>query len=351
MWLACLLALGIGLLRNDARTVRALDGHAIPVEQIDVFLHAQMASLGLPGLSIAVVNDGATVYHRTLGLRSLDSKDAVTEDTLFDAGSMSKTPFAVFVMRMVERGLLDLDRPLYTYLPNADIAYDDRYRSITARMVLSHTSGLPNWRSLNADGRLDIKFTPGTQYLYSGEGFEYLADVVAHLAGVGKNGLQDLFAKDVAVPLGMRDAYYTWNDYVASHQASGHIDGRVAKGWGMSAAKPGFGAAYSLQTEAVSYARFVSAMIRGEGLRKETYDTMLEARVKTPTEGVSYGLGIMVRPSRFGTDYLHDGYNQNFSSAFMFNRERRFGYVFFTNCNRGMEFNRRLEPFLTTGEK
>lgn len=90
---------------------------------------------------------------------------------------------------MVDQGILNLDQPLYTYLPYSDIAHDDRYKLITARMILCHTSGFPNWRFLNADKKLDIKFTPGTQYLYSGEGFEYLANVIAYLKNIQKNDL------------------------------------------------------------------------------------------------------------------------------------------------------------------
>jgi CubicO group peptidase (beta-lactamase class C family) len=347
---ALLMCLVLGLPRGDGPSIQALSGRPLTVGRVDAFLQAQMESLGLPGLSIAIINDGRVVYHRALGVTNVDTREKVTADTLFDAGSMSKTPFAFLVMKLAEDGTLSLDQPLYTYLPNPDLAYDDRYKLITARMVLSHTSGLPNWRFLNKDGRLDIKFTPGTRYLYSGEGFEYLANVVAHLEGVPKNGLQDLFAKEVAVPLGMGHASYTWNPFVAAHQASGHVDGRVAKGWGLTVDKPEFGASYSLQAEAVGYANFIVAMIRGEGLKKTTYDEMLKPRVKTPADGVWYGLGIRVKPSAFGTEYLHDGYNLNFSSAFMFNRERRFGYVFFTNCGKGLDFDARLEPFLTTGK-
>ena len=334
----------------DAQSLKTLSGKQLAIAQVDEFLNRQMNSLGLPGLSIAIINDAHVVYYRALGVTNVETKVKVTADTLFDAGSMSKTPFALLVMNMVEQGTLSLDQPLYTYLPNPEIAYDDRYKLITARMVLSHTSGLPNWRFLNKDGKLDIKFTPGTQYLYSGEGFQYLADVVAHLKHIQKNGLQELFEKEIANPLGMQQAHYVWSDYVAKHQATGHVDGKVSWGWGMSAGKPDFAAAYSLQTEAMSYSRLLIAMIRKEGLKKETYDTMLKAQVKTPTDNVSYCLGIMVKPSEFGNEYMHDGYDRNFYSAFMFNTDHRFGYVYFTNCgNNGIEFNEKLELFLTNG--
>jgi CubicO group peptidase (beta-lactamase class C family) len=312
-----------------------------------------MDSFGLPGLSIALINNAKIIYSRTLGVTNVDTKEKVTEETLFDAGSMSKTPFTYLVMKMVEKGILNLDQPLYTYLPYPDIAYDDRYKLITARMVLSHTSGFPNWRFFNKDNKLDIKFTPGTQYLYSGEGFEYLANVVAHLKNIQKNDLQDLFQAEVSTPLGMQYAYYTWNDYLQEHRATGHVDGKVfSTEWGLNANNPNFFASYTLQSEAISYAKFIIAMIKEEGLKKETYNEMLRIHIKIPseTDSIFMCLGIMMKHSEFGNEYLHDGDNYNFTCAFMFNKEHKFGYVFFTNCNKGIEFNKKLESFLTNGK-
>ncbi|MGD0781303.1 MAG: serine hydrolase domain-containing protein, partial [Candidatus Aminicenantales bacterium] len=335
--------------KEDIKKISTLNGNEITPAEMDKYLKNQMDLIGLPGLTIAIINDAKIIYHRTLGVTNVDTKEKVSKETLFDAGSMSKTPFAYLVMKMVEQGILNLDQPLYIYLPYPDIAYDDRYKLITARMVLSHTSGFPNWRILNKDKKLDIKFTPGTQYLYSGEGFEYLANVVAHLKNIQKNDLQNLFEDEVSTPLGMPYAFYTWNDYVAKHQATGHVDGKVSEGWGMNANKPDFGAAYSLQTEAISYAKFIIAMIQEKGLKKTTYDEMLKAHVQISpkNDSISYCLGIEMKPTRFGNEYMHDGYNLNFYSAFMFNKEQKFGYVFFTNCNKGTDFNKKLESFLT----
>jgi CubicO group peptidase (beta-lactamase class C family) len=337
----------------DIQKINTLSGNEITIVDMDNYLKAQMDSFGLPGLSMALINDAKIVYSRTFGVTNVDTKEKVTEETLFDAGSMSKTPFTYLVMKMVEKGILNLDQPLYTYLPYPDIAYDDRYKLITARMVLSHTSGFPNWRFFNKDNKLDIKFTPGTQYLYSGEGFEYLANVVAYLKNIQKNDLQDLFQAEVSTPLGMQNAYYTWNDYIQKHRATGHVDGKVlSTEWGLNANNPNFFASYTLQSEAISYAKFIIAMIKEEGLKKETYNEMLRIHIKIPsdTDSIFMCLGIMMKHSEFGNEYLHDGDNYNFTCAFMFNKEHKFGYVFFTNCNKGIEFNKKLESFLTNGK-
>ena len=343
--------------KEKIKKIITLSGNEISIVEMDRYLKAQMDSLRIPGMSIAIINDAKIVYHRTLGVTNVDTKEKVTDETIFDAGSMGKPLFAYLVMKMVDKGILNLDQPLYTYLPYPDIAYDERYKLITARMVLCHTSGFVNWRFYNEDNKLDIKFTPGTSFGYSGEGFEYLANVVAHLNNIPKNGLQDLFEKEVAGPLGMQYAYYIWNDYLEKHRANGHVNGKVLiTDWGTSAKNPNFFAAYSLQTEAKSYANFVIAMMKEEGLKKTTFDEMLKVQVVFPTylytkdapktDSSSWCLGIEKKHSEFGDEYLHGNNNYNFTGGFMFNQEQKFGYVFFTNCNEGIEFSKRLDLFL-----
>jgi len=343
--------------KGNAENIKTLSGKEITAAEMDEFLKAQMDSLGIQGMSIAIINDAKIVYHRNLGVINVDTKEKVTDETLFDAGSMSKPVFAFLVMKMVEKGILDLDQPLYTYLPYSDIAYDNRYKLITARMVLCHTSGFVNWRFMNKDNKLELKFTPGTSFGYSGEGYEYLANVVAHLNNIPKNGLQDLFEEEVAVPLGMQHAYYTWSENVEKHRATGHVDGKVAVApWATSAKNPNFQAAFSLQTEAVSYANFVVAMMNEEGLNRTLFDEMLKVQVKFPTillnpsapksDSSTWCLGMEKKASELGDEYSHDNNNWNFTSAFMFNSQQKFGYAFFTNCNKGIEFEKRLELFL-----
>jgi len=314
---------------------------------MDTFLKSQMDSIGIPGLSFALINDGQIVYHRTFGVANVETNQCVSNETIFDAASMTKTPFAFLVMRLAEKGILDLDKPLFTYLPYPDIAHDKRYKSITARMVLSHTTGFPNWRFFNKDGKLDIKFTPGTQFLYSGEGYEYLANVIAHLMKIEKNNLQELFNEEIAKPLGMDKTYFTWNSWLEEHRATGHVDGKAAKGYGINSKKPNFYASYSMQTEAASYAKFLIGVMNEEGLKKESYDDMLKEQfpnTSKPGKG-QWGLGIAIKPTEFGDEYSHDGFNLNFTSAFMFNKKQKFGYVFFTNCNKGSDINKKLLKF------
>lgn len=304
---------------------------------MDQFLKTQMDSLELPGLSIAIFNDGKIVYHRALGVTNVNTKEKtdfchiplsgpnantneqVGEYSIFEAGSLSKPLFACFVMRMVDKGLLSLDTPLYKYLPYPDIAQDERYKLITARMVLCHTCGFPNWRRWNKN-ELYIKFTQGTNFSYSGEGYEYLAMAIAHLNHLALRTLDPLFQEEVAIPLGINYAYYSWNDYLYRHMVNGQFNGNPSgRGWpaaymaGMNHAEEHsmdsscFGSAYSLHSEAMSYAKFLIAMIDGKGLKKESLEEMLKAQVELSKQSDFYihsgdtarGLGIAIEPTKY----------------------------------------------------
>ena len=135
----------------------------------------------VPGLSIALAKDGALLWRRGFGVKDIRSKEPVDDNTVFEAASTSKPVFAYAVMKLCERRVMDLDTPLTTYTPDRFIEGDPRLDRITARHVLSHTSGLPNWRSKKEP--LAIRFQPGEKWDYSGEGFSYLQSVVSRLTG------------------------------------------------------------------------------------------------------------------------------------------------------------------------
>jgi len=151
--------------------------------QVDNFIETYCKYYGIPGVSLALIKDGKLVYHQTYGVRNNMTGEKVDSNTLFEAASVTKPVFALAVEKLAERGVINLDKPLYEYLPYKDIENDERYKLITARHVLTHRTGFPNWRYMNPDGKLDIKFTPGTAFGYSGEGFEYLKLVVEKITG------------------------------------------------------------------------------------------------------------------------------------------------------------------------
>jgi CubicO group peptidase (beta-lactamase class C family) len=269
-------------------------------------------------------------------------------------------------MKMVDRVLLDLDTPLYLYLPYPDIEKDERYKLITARIVLTHRTGFPNWRYFNrADSSLNVNypdlylnFTPGTRYGYSGEGFLYLAKVVAHLTGRTLQTLEPLYEQEVAVPLGMQHAWFTGNSYITEHKVSGHVDGKVqfSNGTTWPISFPTWDSTYfnpaaSLHTDAVSYANFVINWMNGKGLTKKSFEEMLKPQYKLPEDpaATETGLGVFITDTPYGTRYQHGGNNGNFQSNFVWYKSQKSGYVYFTNCDKSDAFEKHLKEFFTYG--
>lgn len=150
--------------------IKTLTGKNITATDMDKFIKNQMDSLHIPAISISIIEDGKVVYYMAQGSKD-SSNNPIDSNTLFEAASMTKPVFAYVVHKLVKRKILDLDTPLYKYYPDKDIEYDDRSKLITARMVLSHTTGLPNWRTGDT---LAFIATPGTKYGYSGEGMNIL---------------------------------------------------------------------------------------------------------------------------------------------------------------------------------
>ncbi|MFY0604315.1 MAG: serine hydrolase [Flavobacteriaceae bacterium] len=342
----------------NPNTIRSFNGKLISKAKIDAFIKHQMDSLNMPGLSMAFINDQKIIYHNVFGVKNIKTEEKVDELTIFDGGSMSKTVFSFFALKMVDQGLIDLDTPLYKYMKYPDIAYDERYKLITARMVLSHTSGFPNWRFINEDGyydpknKLKIFFQPGTKFQYSGEGYEYLALVIAHLKGIKKNELQTLIKKEIFDPLDMDHSSYIWNDYLQKHRANGHYKGKLNIGYAINAKSPDFIAAGSLQSDSRAYANFLIAIMRNKLLSEKSYQEFLKIQSISPYDkkynepSYNYGLGIVIEESPYGINYSHGGENLSHTCRYMFNKKQNVGYVFFTNSEHKMEFDKNLMAFL-----
>jgi len=349
--------------KGIAEKIKTLSGEEMTAAAMDEFLKTQMDSLNVKGISIAIINNAKVVYHRAFGIAGIadaSSLERVNDQTLFQAASISKPVFAYFVMKMVEKGLLDLDTPLYKYLPYPDIADDPRYKLITARMVLCHKTGFPNWRP-NYTGKLTIEFTPGTRFSYSGEGYMYLAKVIAHLTHTTLSNLDSVFQKEVCGPLNLQHAYFGMNGYVAKHLARGYDGNNIHEDIDFIR---NFNSAGGLCTEALSYAHFLIALMNDKGLSKQNMDEMLKAQVQLPNDdhqrkysgATEWSLGFERIPSIYGANLAHGGNNWGFSSSFLMNREKKFGYVFLANSNSCNspgcpELWRKLQPFLTGGIK
>lgn len=319
--------------------------------QVDQFIETYRQYYGIPGVSLALIKDGQLVYYHTYGVRNTMTGGNVDSTTLFEAASITKPVFAFAVQRLAERGIIDLDKPLYRYLPYADIEYDERYKLITARHVLTHRTGFPNWRWMNEDGKLNIRFTPGTQYNYSGEGFEYLKLVVEKITG---KKVEQVLEEEVIEPMGLYHTFFSRNDSLKRMAANGHYDGLPT--YDELPEKPGM--AYSMHTEATIFTRFMLYLLEQKGLSQQTYQAMFQkhsdynfaAAEEKPKVPTYMGMSLEVRETPFGKSFGHGGNNGDFKCKFEVYQDLKMGYVIFTNSNTSDPLLEALRAFLVEGK-
>lgn len=313
------------------------------VARLEALIPRLLSDGDVPGLSIALVRDGKVAWHRGFGLANASTKDPVTDDSVFEAASLSKPVFAYAVLKLVDAGTMNLDTPLVKYMPGPYDAGDDpRLQLITARHVLSHTAGFPNWRPQGQ--ALKIHFTPGERFSYSGEGYGYLAKVIEHLTG---ETLESLMGRLVFDPLGMTSSSYIWQDRYAKVKVFNH--NRV----GMTTVQrrpPAPHPAASLHTTATDYGRFVAAILNGTGLKKETLSAMLSPQsrlddvgpntidhpLKSPSPTLSWGLGWGLQQNADGTACWHWGDNGDNRAFIVAYPKLKTGVVVFTDGANGL---------------
>jgi CubicO group peptidase (beta-lactamase class C family) len=198
-----------------------------------------------------------------MGVTSAETRTPVREDTMFEAASMSKPAFAYVVLRLVDEKLIDLDRPLVQYRRPDYLPNDPNIDLVTARDVLRHSSGLPNWRNRPEDS-LTPPFKPGSRFRYSGEGFYWLQLVVERVTG---QGMDTVMRSRLFEPARMPRSTFGWDAERSRLQVHGH------KGPG-----DGEGTLAELQFNHEVGARFLSVATKwGKPMAAWTYEDVIRA--------------------------------------------------------------------------
>jgi len=313
-----------------------------------------MRAAAVPGLSIAIIKDGRVFWRRAFGVKNVVSKEPVDHDTLFEAASTSKPLFAYAVMKLCERHALTLDTPLTRYTTERFLEGDPRLDLISARQVLSHTSGFPNWRS--EEEPLAIQFTPGERWSYSGEGYSYLQSVVTHLIGGRLNpndcdrfeagvkvcatvpNIDDYMRDNLVVPFGMNASGYLWTDGMEAHVARGHDPTGKPLETNRKPSGPAlarYGMAGGLFTTPSDYAKFLLEILEPQPsdrfrLSPASLKEMLRPQVRRNPES-SWALGWEINHTPDGDFIRHGGGNPGFSCFVAASVPRKTGYVIMTN--------------------
>jgi CubicO group peptidase (beta-lactamase class C family) len=310
------------------RDVVRLDGRHLSPDALESIVETAMTRARVPALALAVINDGKVAYMAGFGYRDVERRLPLTDTTVMYAASLTKAMFAHLAMQLADDGTIALDTPIASYLSKplpsyekyADLSGDARWTRITPRMLLSHTSGLPNWRFINADGRLDLKFDPGAQYSYSGEGINLLQFIIEQRTG---KDVGDLMRARVFERFGMPHTSMTWQPSFQSELAFGYDSAGQSVGHNKRASVR---AAGSADTDLADMARFIQGVLRGDGLSDSSRRAMLapQIRIRTPHEfptpsfdttsrddaiRLSYGMGWGLFDSPYGPAFFKEGHD------------------------------------------
>lgn len=265
------------------------------ISDLETRIPLLMKKSGIPGLQIALVREGRIIWNKGFGVKNTVTKEPVTGETVFEAASLTKPLFAYVVMKLVEEKVLDLDTPLISYVPREKFEnvlghsldepgfHKDWLEKITARHILSHTSGMPHGERGKP---YPLLFAPGSRFSYSADGYYFLQVVVEHLKGEKLEILMKKYALD---PLGMKSSSMIWREGYEKTLANGH--GYLGRPEDFRKREHAHAAA-TLYTTAADYARFISAVLEGKGLKKETLEKMLTPQITVDEQkGLSWTLG------------------------------------------------------------
>jgi CubicO group peptidase (beta-lactamase class C family) len=332
---------------GQGQHVRRLDGSSISAKAIDSTVSSMMDEAHVPGVGLAILNNNRTVYIKCYGYKNKLTGALLDTASIMYAASFSKAVCAFLCMKMVDAKTLDLDKPLYRYLTKPIPDYenfvglknDERWKKITARMCLSHTTGFPNvkwfdpratYPDFDSLGVVKFYFDPGSKYAYSGEGFKLLQLALEEISG---KTFDELATELIFKPIGMRKSGYIWHDDFGEDVPIGHNEREQQN---IKSKKNKAVAGGSMVTTISDYARFITYVMQGKGIGKSTFDQMISPQIRifsktqfppisteTTTENqdirLAYGLGWGLMQTPYGRAFFKEGgddawknYNVNF---------------------------------------
>jgi CubicO group peptidase (beta-lactamase class C family) len=294
-----------------------------------------MDTHAIPGLAVAITDGGEVTYLKTFGVRRRETAAPLTADTVMYGASITKLVFAALVMQLEAEGRIDIDRPIGELLPKplpdyerfTDLAGDARWRQLTLRMLLSHTSGFPNYRffredgTFDADGKLAFAYDPDARYGYSGEGY-YLAQLVVEEA-LGLETEAELQARFFR-PLGMTRTSLLWQEHARPDFAVGYTRDGENKGHNMQSNAR---AAGSMDTTITDLSRFMAAFMGGTLINPDArarqlapgmpilsdhqFPTLAQGSGRYHREaGLSAGVGVVLFDGPQGRGFVKGGHNE-----------------------------------------
>ncbi len=316
-------------------------------------IEERMEHYGIPGVSIAVINNGKIEWTKTYGVTDKESKSPVTTETLFQAASISKPVTAYGVLTLVEQEKVALDEDINTYLKTWKVAENEftQEKKVTIKNLINHSAGvtvhgflgyspdLPvptlvevlNGNPPANSGPSVVDKVPEESYRYSGGGYNIVQQMMVDVEG---KPFPEIMNELVLRPLEMNNS--TYNQPLTAEQlpmaATGYLpDGSMVKGKRHTYPEMAPAGLWTTAEDLAKFAVNIQEALKGEsskGLSKEMTSTML-----TPFVEEFIGLGIFINNKKGEIYFGHGGWNEGFSSELIAHRDKGYGVIVLTNSN------------------
>ncbi|HEY9258380.1 serine hydrolase domain-containing protein [Chitinophaga sp.] len=328
---------------SHAQSHYVVNGQTFNVRDVNRQIAFVMKEVAVPGASIAVIDNGKVVFSGGYGYLDMHvtPHQQVDVNTKFQAASLSKSFVAFVAYKLMDEGLIQLDTPMYRYLDYEKLQHDPRYKLITPRMVLSHTSGIENHIYQNDKNKLEIIETPGSTYSYSGEGYVYLSMVIAKIRN---KPIEQILKEEVYEPLQLKNTYTTSNGEGDVNHAEAHDQfGRYIKRWKNT--EPFIMS--HIHTTAEDYAKLLIAILDYTHFSPSLLAEVLKPMAQVEAE-MQYGPGFELYLGKSDTLVFQGGDAQGFKGLGIYSMKNKSGFVYFGNSERSEKIERRLCE-ITTG--
>ena len=334
------------------KTIKRLDNSTITTDDLTTSIAEIVEKSNIAGLSVVVMNDNEVVYTHCFGVKDKKTNAAIDQNTIMYAASLTKPLFSYAFLKLVDKKIFELDKPLVQYLKNPidsypkwkDLAKERGVEKITARMLLSHSSGLPILRFLYGGDSLFLIAKPSEKFYYSNEGMNLLGFVVEEYTG---QKLELLVKELVFDPLNMSRSSMIWQTVFEENHALGYNK----KGELMGAQKRANArAAGSMVSTSMDYAQFIKVIMEKKGLSDALMTQILtpQMAIKTlrgfgPSRDsittkndpiqLSWGLGWGLFNSNYGKAFFHAGNTDGWKNYCIAYPDKKMAVILISNSD------------------
>lgn len=296
-----------------------------------------MAESHVPAVAITLIENNTVVFSKVYGFQK--DRIPVSDSTVFNVASLTKPVITMLTLKLVSIKQWNLDEPLWHYWTDPDLRLDERHKRLTTRMVLSHTTGLPNWRWTQDKNKLAFQFDPGSTYQYSGEGFEYLRRAIEAKM---KKPIEDLCRDYIFSDCEMNATRFGWSGEFTGRFAEWHDKNGQLIG-GDEARTRSVSAADDLMCTISDYAKFVVSVLNQSGLTQPVFEEMISAQARI-NEEIDQGLGWTVIRGLPAEEYAlyHGGADKGVRTAVLIFPKSKRAIIVFSNGEGGVDIVRKM---------